>query len=106
MYKIKYAPNLYFKKAFPEDSINSFSRMYFVFVLWHFDKKKIIQVNSTLILSIDGWGISCEISLRWMSLTLTEDKLTSVKDNGLVPSGNRRLPVPVLTQIYVAMRSH
>ena len=28
---------------------------------------------------IDGWGISCEISLRWMSLHLTDDKSTLVQ---------------------------
>ena len=27
-----------------------------------------------LILVIDGWGISCEIALIWMSLDLTDDK--------------------------------
>ena len=34
--------------------------------------------NFKLILVIDGWGISCEIALRWMSLDLTDDKLTLV----------------------------
>ena len=28
---------------------------------------------------IDGWGISCELSLRWMSLDLTDDKSTLVQ---------------------------
>ena len=32
-----------------------------------------------LILVIDGWGISCEIALRWMSLYLGDDKSTWVK---------------------------
>ena len=27
---------------------------------------------------IDGWGISCELALRWMSLNLTDDKSTLV----------------------------
>ena len=27
---------------------------------------------------IDGWGISCELALRWMSLDLTDDKSTLV----------------------------
>ena len=31
------------------------------------------------ILVIDGWGISCEIALRWMSLNLTDDKSTSLQ---------------------------
>ena len=29
-----------------------------------------------IILVIDGWGISCEFALRWMSLNLTADKPT------------------------------
>ena len=28
---------------------------------------------------IDGWGISCEIVIRWMSLDLTDDKSTLVQ---------------------------
>ena len=28
---------------------------------------------------IDGWGISCEIALRWMSLDLTDDNSTLVQ---------------------------
>ena len=28
---------------------------------------------------IDGWGISCELTLRWMSLDLTDDKSTLVQ---------------------------
>ena len=28
---------------------------------------------------IDGWGISCELALRWMSLHLTDDKSTLVQ---------------------------
>ena len=31
------------------------------------------------VLVIDGWGISCEITLRWMSLDLTDDKSTLVQ---------------------------
>ena len=30
-------------------------------------------------LVIDGWGISCEIALRWLSLDLTDDKSTLVQ---------------------------
>ena len=30
----------------------------------------IFKLNSV----IDGWGISCEIAIRWMSLDLTDDK--------------------------------
>ena len=32
-----------------------------------------------LILVIDGWGISCDIAIRWMSVDLTDDKLTLVQ---------------------------
>ena len=28
---------------------------------------------------IDGWGISCELALRWMSLDLTDDRSTLVQ---------------------------
>ena len=28
---------------------------------------------------IDGWGISCELALRWMSLNITDDKSTLVQ---------------------------
>ena len=30
-------------------------------------------------LVMDGWGISSEIALRWMSLDLTDDKSTLVR---------------------------
>ena len=36
---------------------------------WHFR-----QVIFKQILVIDGWGISCEISLIWMSLDFTDDQ--------------------------------
>ena len=40
------------------------------------------------ILVIDGWGISCEMALIWMSLDLTDDQSRLVgSGNGLVPSG-------------------
>ena len=35
----------------------------------------ILQIISV----IDGWGLSCELSLRWMSLDLTDDKSTLVQ---------------------------
>ena len=52
------------------------------------------------ILVIDGWGIACEIALILMSLDFTDDQLTLVhigSGNGLVPSGNKPLPEPMLT---------
>ena len=41
---------------------------------WNF-KYLILQIISV----IDGWGISCELALRWMSLDLTDDKSTLVQ---------------------------
>ena len=32
-----------------------------------------------IIYVIDGWGISCKLALRWMSLDLTDDKTTLVQ---------------------------
>ena len=48
-----------------------------------------------------GRGISYEIVLRGMQLDLTDDKSTLVQGNGLVLSGNKPLPEPMLIQIYV-----
>ena len=31
-----------------------------------------------------GWGISCEIALRWMSLDITDDKSTFVQGSGSI----------------------
>ena len=41
---------------------------------WNF-RYSILQIISV----IDGWGISSELALRWMSLDLTDDKSTLVK---------------------------
>ena len=41
---------------------------------WNF-RSLIFQIISV----IDGWGISCELTLRWMSLDLTNDKSTLVQ---------------------------
>ena len=41
---------------------------------WHF-RYLIFQIISVT----DGWGISCELSLRWISLDLTDDKSTLVQ---------------------------
>ena len=51
------------------------------------------------ILVIDGWGISCEVALIWMSLGLHWWSVNIGSGNGLVPSGNKPLPEPMLTQI-------
>ena len=49
------------------------------------------------ILVIDDWGISCEIALTWKPQRLTDD-VNIGSGNGLVPSGNKPLPEPILTQ--------
>ena len=60
------------------------------------------------ILVIDGWGISCEIALIWMSLGLHWWSVNTGSGNGLVPSGNKPLPEPMLTQIsrHLASQGH
>ena len=50
-------------------------------------------------LIIDVWGISCEVIFRWMSLDLNDDIVNIGSGNGLVPSGNKPLPEPNLTQL-------
>ena len=49
------------------------------------------------ILVIDGWGISCEIALNITGLHWWSVNIGS--GNDLVPSGNKPLPEPMLTQI-------
>ena len=60
------------------------------------------QVIFEQILVIDGWAISCEVALMWMSLDFT-GSVNIGSGNGLVPSGNKPLPEPMLNQIYVAI---
>ena len=69
-------------------------------------KRNFRHVIFKQILVIDDWGISCEIALIWMSLDFTDDQstLNIGSGNGLVPTGNKPLPEPMLTQIYVATR--
>ena len=43
---------------------------------------------------------SCEIALRWLPQNTYDDKSNIGSGNGLVPSSNKPLPLPVLTQIY------
>ena len=45
---------------------------------------------------IDGWGISCEIALIWMSLDFTDDQSTLVQ---VMAWCNKPLPEPMLTQM-------
>ena len=41
-----------------------------------------------------------------MPMELTDDEVNIGSGNGLVPSGNKPLPEPMLTQIYVAIWCH
>ena len=51
-----------------------------------------------LILAINDGDNSWEIAIRYMWLTLTDDKsVLFVSGNGLVPSGTKPLPEPMLT---------
>ena len=51
--------------------VNSLAPGKFEWNFWYI----ILQIISV----IDGWGISCELALRWMSLSLTDDKSTLVQ---------------------------
>ena len=55
---------------------------------------------------IDGWDISNEIALRWMPLDLIDVEVNIDSGNGLVLSGNKPLPEPMLTQTYVTIWRH
>ena len=46
-----------------------------------------------------------EITIRWMSWDFTEH-VNIGSGNSLVPSGNKPLPKPMLTQIYVVIWGH
>ena len=65
-------------------------------------KKKIDEYFSNKL----QWETCCEIALRRMSLDLTDDQVNIGSGNGLVPSGNKPLPEPMLTQIAVAIWCH
>ena len=55
-------------------------------------------------LQIKFMNIPAEIlPLRWMPQNAFDDKSTLIQVNGLVPSGTKSLPEPMLTQFYVAM---
>ena len=49
-----------------------------------------------MILVIDGWGISCEIALRWLSLAFTDDKSTLVQ----LIAGHRQATSQYLSQCW------
>ena len=52
-----------------------------------------------LISIVDGWLISSEITLTWMSLDFTYGKSTLVQVMAWCRSGNKPLPEPMVTQI-------
>ena len=61
------------------------------------------------ILVIDGWGISWNCpdvnvisEVQWTSLMISQHG----SGNGMVPSGNKLLPEPMLTQFHVAIWRH
>ena len=64
--------------------------------------KEILDIL-VVILVIHGQSIFCEIALMWLSLDLTNDKSTLVQ---VMPSGNKPLPEPMLTQISDAIWHH
>ena len=55
---------------------------------------------------INGWGISCEAALRWISLDRSDDEVNTGTGDSLAPSGTKPLLDPMLTQIYVTVWSH
>ena len=68
-------------------------------------ESKFINLILKQVLVIDSWDISCEIALRWMSLDLANDQwqVNIGSGNDSVPSGNKPLPEPLLTQSYDAI---
>ena len=52
------------------------------------------------ILVIIDWGISWEITIMWLSLDLVDESTNIDSGNGLVPSGNKPCPEPMLTKFF------
>ena len=75
--------------------LNSLARGKFEWKFWYL----IFQISFVTYV----WDISCEFAFRSMSLGRTDD---TGSGNGLVPSGNRPLPEPMLTQIFVTIWRH
>ena len=59
-----------------------------------------------LILVTAGLDISSEIALKWTLLGLSDDEVNIGSGNGLVPSGNKPLPEPMLTKVPAAIWRH
>ena len=75
----------------------------------HHAQQQVLQnkINSLASKEIvtDAWGISHEIGQ--ISVTGNNCWLVNIgSGNGLVPSGNKPLPEPMLTQIYVVTWCH
>ena len=64
--------------------------------------KKVLSLSEHM-LTIKVMSTSCEIALRWVVQNTFDDVGSG---NGLVPSGNKPLPEPVLSQIYVTIWYH
>ena len=60
------------------------------------------EIIFKLIWVVDGWGISCETALTWLSLDLIDNKSNIGSGNGLVPSGNKPLTEPML-KFYITI---
>ena len=82
-----------------------------VCLYWHVDslapgkfERNFRHVIFKQILVIDGWGISCEIALNVTGLHWWSVNIGS--GNGLVPSGNKPLPEPMLIKISNAIWRH
>ena len=70
--------------------------------VWELIFKSSIFSKSSYSVWKSSRGTGCQIALRWIPRTLTTEKSTLVC-NGLMLSGNKPLPEPILTQIYVAI---
>ena len=55
------------------------------------------------ILVIDGWGIFCEIALIYIVTRLHWWSVNIGSGNVFVPSGDKPLPEPMLTQISITI---
>ena len=76
--------------------------MLWIMVPWEI-RTNHVELIFKLILVIGGWSISYKVTLRWMTLNL-EVKIGS--GNAWMPTGNRLLPDPMFTQLYVAIWRH
>ena len=81
---LKFRRNIYFIAKALYEIINV--RAYFVDCTWCMDYNNSLAPGKfewnfmylicQIISVIDGWGIFCELALKWMSLDLTDDKST------------------------------